>query len=104
MSSRASPGLSGAGISEGGPALFRSLTVDQDKSHLARSAGAVAPGMVGPTLDQDVAGLQNRFGLFQDCDDLAFKHDGIVDGVRLVHSRVNVAAFRGVRIVENFSE
>ena len=44
--------------------LYR-LGVDEDEGEIGRRVGAIAPGMVGPALHQDIAGLEQYLALVQ---------------------------------------
>src|SRR3954468_7126490 len=58
--------------------------------------------MVRAPLHQYVARPQERFTLLHDRVDLAFDHDRVVHGGRLVHHRVGVSARLGVRRADRF--
>ena len=54
----------------------------------AIGVGSVCPAMIGPALDDDVAGAADGLALVHDQNDLAFEHDAIIDRLRAVHQRV----------------
>src|SRR4030088_572424 len=58
------------------------LGAHQDGGDDARLRATHAPGMVGPSLDKDVALFQELLALVQDGVDLALEHDDVVDGRR----------------------
>ena len=70
------------------------LTVDQHVEHAHRLAGAVAPGVVGAALDDDVAGGELNLALVQHKIDFAVEHDRIVHGLGAVHQWMAAAADR----------
>src|SRR6516225_5886414 len=60
------------------------LGIEQQEGDIGRFIGAVAPGMIGAALDQDVAGLEQNLALVHERVDLAREHDGVVHRVGLV--------------------
>ena len=63
--------------------LYR-FGVDEHEGEIGRLVGAIAPGMIGAALDQDVAGSEQHLALVHQRVDLAGEHDGVIDRVGLV--------------------
>src|SRR3954468_7643516 len=63
--------------------LYR-LGVDEHKRETGRLAGAIAPGMVGAALDQDVPRSEQHLALVHQRVDFAGEHDGVIHRAGLV--------------------
>src|SRR4051794_16314909 len=66
--------------------------VHRDIEHLHRLARAIAPRMIRPALDYDIPRFQVHLRIVEQHRDLAFEHDGIVDGLGAMHERMAAAA------------
>src|SRR3990172_7567899 len=66
------------------PPIRRFACVDQHKSDPAVFRAAVNPGVVGPLLHHDVAGLEMDLGIIEQHVDFAAHHDRVVDAPRSV--------------------
>lgn len=74
-----------------------SICVDacnQHKGNTSRFTGAVGPGMVGSTLNQNIARSQHGLFFIHDGSQLSFQHERVVHGVRAMHARM----FAGLNI------
>src|SRR6185312_10663431 len=63
--------------------LYR-LGVDEHKGETRRLVGAIAPGMVGAALDQDVPRSEQHLALVHQRVDFAGEHDGVIHRAGLV--------------------
>ena len=77
------------------PQLRLELPVDQDERHHRRLIRAVAPGMVGAALDQDIAGFQHHVLVVEQHGDLARENDRVVDRLGAMHARMAAALAEG---------
>src|SRR5882762_418729 len=68
----------------GGTNRLGGLGVDQHEGDAAWSLAAVAPGVIGASLNQDIAQFEQRFAYIHHRVDLAVEYDRVVDGVGLV--------------------
>src|SRR6516225_4010991 len=60
------------------------LGIDQHESDIGRFIGAVAPGVIGAALNQDVAGLEQNLALVHQRVNLTRQHDGVIHRAGLV--------------------
>src|SRR3954451_22032093 len=63
--------------------LYR-LGVDEHEGETGRLVGAIAPGMVGAALDQDVPRSEQHLALVHQRVDFAGEHDGVIHRTGLV--------------------
>src|SRR3954469_2957455 len=63
--------------------LYR-LGVDEHEGETGRLVGAIAPGMVGAALDQDVPRSEQHLALVHQRVDFAGEYDGVIHRARLV--------------------
>src|SRR6476469_7821293 len=77
--------------------LYR-LGVDEHEGETGRLVGAIAPGMVGTALDQDVPRSEQHLALVHHRVDFARQHDGVVHraGHQRVHARLSTRYARAL--------
>src|SRR5450759_3330385 len=80
--------------------------VDEHEQDIARGVRAVAPGVIGPALDQHVARLQQHLGVVEHAVDFAREDDDVIDRLRAMHQRMApvLAECRGLLVAERSEE
>src|SRR5215475_13771215 len=81
-----------------GEKLFAEFRIDVEERHTRNLVRAVFPGMVGPSLNNNIALRQDHFAVRKDEDDLAFDHYGVIESLGPMHYRTLAALVRGINI------